>query len=366
MINNLSRTQLYSNFEKSNDLSNKSYFTNLYSKEKPQYYDKNDIKIKKNSNIKSKIPFIVLGTSVLSAIVGSLILTRKLDVQRAAKSIKELELGSKIVNIMTNLNNIKDDYWKLFTTKLKKTPLFFLDKLGEKYTNFYTFLSKNFNPLKSRYEKAYNKVVELGGKNFEGVVEYEKYFNELNSGVIEEFSEGKPRLTKNLFKNGLSGENGLFKRLVKSNIASERLNSVFENSAKPAVYEGNSVELKKATDEFNKIKLETTKLLGPKLRDVNLGQAPTDFINQVIVPTSALLIALKNSKSKEEKKNTMFNLGIPILTTLGFTQVGNVLSISGLTSLVFGLTTSQLVVFALKAIQKHKQNLAQKNTAQQI
>ena len=104
-----------------------------------------------------------------------------------------------------------------------------------------------------------------------------------------------------------------------------------------------------AIEKYNKLQQTT---LIPKLRDINYGCAPTDVIT-VGIPTIGFGLAVANCETKEEKKDLMFNLGIPLLPTLFMPIIGTFFPVlNGFKGMAASLAVGQVVSQGVKAVDR--------------
>lgn len=360
---------LYADFSKTNLKENRAYMLNAYGSEpranlalhptikdnppRVQYY--NDDKQEKKKKTKLISIIILSATAVIGSIAavfahkkGSFSvkeLTEILsDVQQKSDEIKDMHLDKKMSNLMSNFINIKDDFWNRITQKVKDLPVLNkLSKFDEKTTNFYKAAVKN--SLKGNYEKAAKKLMETKGSENIKIQKFDDWFNEIDKVTFDKIRNGKSRISDVVF------EENVLEKLTKANIADTRLareNTIINAyTSKIDIPEDASSALKYAIEDFNKVKFETADTLIPKLRDINAGQAPTDFIS-ILTSIGALGIATIAADDKEERESTVINLGIPLIATLTTTTIATLKAMSGAKGLIFGVIIGQGASIAAK------------------
>lgn len=352
--NSVATSDIYKSFSKTNYSSNKAFLSNAYGfQTKPLYY--NDPKKEKRRNIKIAA---ALGASALA--IGAIVLG-VITSGRSGKNMSKIldpktiqqnaeTFGGKLNNFMANINPVKDDVFDRVATsaKEKNIPVVkYLRNFCDATTNFYRNILKTFQ--KSTYENAANVLRKEGVE----VANYDDWFNGLNSTILETLKGSKnQRITNNIFNKNL------LKTMTEGNIA----DSVLEKNEKFRQIAGNitsDIELSKEGQEALKVLNRTRNTVTSKLRDINAGSAPTDFVT-IIMSTLGLTAAMATSETKEEKKSIGVNLGIPLLTTLCCNSlIGNALGIAGARSLLFSLAAGQLASVTAKTIDKklNKHNL---------
>ncbi len=338
---------LYNNFSNVNLSSNKEFLKNVYaSQPKVQYYN-DTVTISKKEKKKKKIfKASFIGASAIAG--GALILKvlknkGGVDFSQLSKLGKEAAENSsgafkKVVNVADNFVNIKDDIWDKFANKTQNTPFSFIRKASDSATNLYKRALGA--AMHQKYEKAVTALKEAGysGK----LPDFNSWYEKINNDVYNTLHKKGEKVTDNLFTN----KKDLYKKVTSSNIADGKIASILKEQY-IEIPENASQKLKDAINEYNGVK----GTLLPKIRDINCGSAPTDFIT-IIASTLGLGVATACADTKEEKKSILVNLGIPLLVTLGSTTYGTMKALSGAKSLIFGLVTGQAASLGAGAIDK--------------
>lgn len=122
--------------------------------------------------------------------------------------------------------------------------------------------------------------------------------------------------------------------------------------------------LKKAVKSFDKsVKLETEDMFD-KVRDLELGSAPTDVLT-ILTSTGLLGYGLAKAKNKEERKSIVLKAGIPILGAISVSLGSAARLVSGGKALALGLISGLVlnkIGTGVDNIYKKKQtNLNQKS-----
>lgn len=135
------------------------------------------------------------------------------------------------------------------------------------------------------------------------------------------------------------------KKELISDIA-KKLEGKCENPEKAAKKVANSLlDIHKITSSGAREVLE-------KQRDIRLGNNSVEFLGNVAT-VGTLGIAIACSDSKEQKKSKILNLGIPLVTALGFSSIGGVLNISGAKAAIIGLLTGQAASLGAKKLEEN-------------
>ena len=102
--------------------------------------------------------------------------------------------------------------------------------------------------------------------------------------------------------------------------------------------------VRKAVSSFDKaLKTETTEFFD-KLRDLQLGSAPTDVIG-ILAPTAMIGYGLIEAADTDERKSVMYTAGIPIIGSVATTIYCTTKLISGGISL--GIAAATGVAFKI-------------------
>ena len=99
---------------------------------------------------------------------------------------------------------------------------------------------------------------------------------------------------------------------------------------------------KKSVESFDKsVKLETS-VLFDKLRDLDIGSAPTDVLTLIF---SSLMISLGLSKAKnsDERKSVILKSGIPIIGAVATTTISATKLMPNGKSLILGTITGLIL-----------------------
>ena len=95
-------------------------------------------------------------------------------------------------------------------------------------------------------------------------------------------------------------------------------------------------QAQKAVESFDKsVHLETEELFD-KLRDLELGSAPTDILT-LVISSWMILLGLEKAKNYEEKKTVMLKSGIPVIGGIITTMISATKLVSGGKSLALGI-----------------------------
>ncbi len=338
-----SNRQMYKKFTLQNIDTAKNFlsYANTSSKPETEYY--NDPKKKKKGKI---FKFSVLAVSIIT--IGTLLLKGKASkpLNEALekfniKDLKELDLGHKFSNFISNVVNVKDDINDRCMAKFKDIPVLnFPTKVAQWIKGVY---KKGISSaMKPKYENAFNSL-KKAGYNGE-LIEFDKWYENINNAFYQRFQLKDNRITNNLFNKNF------FKTMSSSNIADGKIKDIIEHELIKTP-ENASEALQKAIKEYNGVQ----HILLPKLRDVNCGSAITDLFT-IIASIGGLSAAAVTADNKEERKSILIDFGIPLLTTLGATTFATVKCISGARSLLFGLATGQIAKLAAKKINQTSEN----------
>lgn len=345
----ISKTEnkLYNRFANIDISSPKKYLQNAYGRVVHYYTDE---EISEQERRKRIYKTSAVAATVIStlAIIGAL---RKgkvgIDNVNSVKNKSKFNPLNYISNAISNIINIKDDYWDKFTRsdKLKKIPGFnALEKVGDWITNLYKTTVKS--SLKGKYSEVYNNVIKAGGENIANLQNYDDFFAEVNKVTYAGLHQKGNRVTDKLFNKSF------FSRFFKGSIADKKIAEAFpEKLPLVQIDEKWSDGLKSAVEKFNSQREKTFNILSPKMRDINCGSAPTDLLT-ILISMIGLTTSAAHAPSKEERKSVYTNLGIPLMVTLLSTMFGTMKAYSGAKSLIFGLATGQVASKAAKLIDK--------------
>lgn len=334
-------SNIYSKFSNVNLSSNREYLSNAYaSKQKVQYYTPID----KTKQKKKKKIFAASFISASALTTGALILKvlknkGTIDFSQFSELGKKSSgLFKKITNTADNFVNIKDDLWNKVSNKTEGTPLGFIKKGSNWATNVY---KKTLGAsMHQKYEKAVAALKEAG---YEGKLpDFETWYNKINDDVYTALHKEGENITDNLFTD----KKELIGKITGSNIANRKIKSIIKEQFIKTPQDA-SEKLKDAIKDYNNVK----STLLPKIRDINCGSAPTDFLT-IMMSTLGLGVATACADTEEEKKSILVNLGIPLVVTLGSTTYGTMKALSGAKSLIFGLITGQAASVGASVIDK--------------
>ena len=372
MINNVGTSSAknpYSMFTKTDYTSNAQYLSNTYGT-KPQYYDDVDIENAKKARNKKRNKLLIFGSVGLlavGAVVSALAYGKKIPTDKLAEQFKKLAdstqdgfeeltkqskgIFDKVQNLCVNFTTVKDAYWRKLQNKIQKIPILNL-------------INKGCDAIDDVYSKTLLASVDKKAQSILG--------------------ERKDEILTGLFgKDGLNGAmeklNGAFKKgqavnglINKEQTVSKVANTVLSTSLRKKVLEKNysfkeiikNIGSIQGLDE--KQKAELTKLINeeflPKAADIANGCAPTDIITSGI-PIIGFSAALATADSKEERKKTLIDLGIPLLPTCFMPIVGLKFPIlNGFKGLVACLAAGQVAKGVVLGVNKIIEKTKNKGT----
>ena len=118
---------------------------------------------------------------------------------------------------------------------------------------------------------------------------------------------------------------------------------------------GTLKSVQKAIKSFDKsINLEINELFD-KLRDLEIGSAPTDILT-ILFSSAMIVYALEKAKDKEERKSIMLKSGIPIIGAITVTLVSAAKLVSGGKSLALGFVSGIIMNRIGKAVDNYRKN----------
>ena len=118
--------------------------------------------------------------------------------------------------------------------------------------------------------------------------------------------------------------------------------------------------VRKAVASFDKaVKTETTEFFD-KVRDLQLGSAPTDIIG-IAAPAAMIGYGLAEAEDKDERKSVMYKAGIPVLGSIATTIYCTTKLISGGVSLAFAGITGLLFSAIGSGVDKYRHKIPAKN-----
>ena len=344
---------IYSKFPKVSAMSNRDYMSNAYgTKEKVQYY--NDPEKGKKKKTKYIATLALVGISTFGALIAAFGYRKgkfdpskiKSTAEKVSNTLNDKKIVDKLSNAITNFVNVKDDIWAKFSKKIENNPLGkIINKFNNSTTNFNKY--KLVKPsCKGQYDKACGNLAQHGGKDFE---EFDKLFTSLDEAISTTLHKKNNRVTDGLLKDGTKG---FADKFTKSIIADDKINSLDAvKAAYKEIPKGASKELESAINEYN----EMIYTMVSKLRDINCGSAPTDYMT-MIGSAGALGIAAANADDKKERRSILVELGIPLISTLGCSFIANAKLLSGavglLTGFIVGKTASVAAAFGMKKYDK--------------
>ncbi len=147
---------------------------------------------------------------------------------------------------------------------------------------------------------------------------------------------------KEWFENIKKAKN--IKKQLVSDIA-KKLEGTCDNPQKEAK------KVAKSLIDIHKITSDGAREVLEKQRDIRLGNNSVELLTN-LGTVASLGIAVSRADTKERKKSIMTNLGIPLLTALGFSSVGGVLNISGAKAAITGLIIGQVASQGAKLADK--------------
>lgn len=330
----------FSNFTTIN--SNKEYMSSAYSQKEPVlYYNEADPKQAKKKKI---FTLSLIGASVLTTGALAVGIFKHKNPQKtkeafeklfkkSSSAIKDFNFKEKFSNLFSNIINVKDDLWDRFSKKTAHTPLFFIDKIGDKITGVYK------KSQKITHGNKFNEIVkELNKNNDFNLKDFDSWFDDINKYMRGNFQE--KRITKGLFNKEFA------KSMLGDNIADKQLGVDWIKEQYLSL-DGLDSKIKKLAEEYNNI----IGTLLPKLRDINCGSAPTDLLT-IITAAGGLGTAALTAKDKEERKSIIVNLGIPLIGTLAGSTYCTMKSLSGTKGLIYGAIIGQVASIGAKIVDK--------------
>lgn len=118
---------------------------------------------------------------------------------------------------------------------------------------------------------------------------------------------------------------------------------------------GTLKSVQKAIKSFDKsINLEINELFD-KLRDLEIGSAPTDILT-ILFSSAMIVYALEKAKDKEERTSIMLKSGIPIVGAITVTLVSAAKLVSGGKSLALGFVSGIIMNRIGKAVDNYRKN----------
>lgn len=403
--------QMYQHLSNAVQASNKTHLSTNYSSEKTQYYnDENSIKKQKRKKINKWLTLGFAGISILSigTTVALQVAKNKInlsDVTKKVANTKTVQEGKvatkKLCNLIMNLDMLKNDIWTRISNWVsEKTPLkinqWFDKPIKEKYLGISKSINANkhasaceileehintcsLTSFSDQYDVASKKISEelskkenrVGTILFKGFKKQspnEKLGERLKRGFStfwevgtkEVIIDDKLKTIYAEYSQGLKLENlpeNIDLQLVKTCNSSDKnkAKEAFEtliNQIKeilPEKSKEHAEAIAKALRDIDEIQSKGIKENMEKIRDLHLGNASVDILG-MLSSLGLLSGAVILSDNKEERKSTVLNLGIPLLSALGCSFIGSLKNISGIKSALFGLGVGQLASISTKSI----------------
>lgn len=297
-------------------------------------------KNKKNKKIRNVLVCAFAATAIIGTVFAG-VKTGKFNGKEFSK------YTSKLKGLSANGTTLKDDLWDRFADKLDEKGIHCVKKAGNSISNLYRKIVQK--PLSPRYTNAVKAIQEAGGESLikDGKIteDFSKLFKEMDSelGKIAK----SDRVSKGLTKGSSQSK---IKNLI-SNLTTPQCERNLGNLRSKYLIEvtdkiKENPQLEKSILNYNK--LIQDEMIG-KLRDINYGCAPTDIITQVLVPGAVFGGAMALTDTKEERKSTIINLGVPLFPSLLMPVLGLIFPIlNGWKGMVFGLAVGQAVKLGIK------------------
>lgn len=118
--------------------------------------------------------------------------------------------------------------------------------------------------------------------------------------------------------------------------------------------------VRKAVSSFDKSLQTETLEFFDKVRDLQMGSAPTDILS-ILASAGMIGYGLGEAADSDERKTVMLTAGIPIIGTIGTTVVCTTKLISGSLSLALGAAIGTALKCVGDVLDKYRHNAAQKN-----
>ena len=374
-----SNKYIYQKMQVAQGPSNRAMMLNAYHTDKVQFYNDENAKKKAEKKKQNKIfTLLFAGVSciaIATGVVASLIkgkgknhinLARLKDLKFDPKKLgfdtdkimqskfmtglmKKLE---PIMNFGINFGTIRDDCARRLVEKTKGTKFEFINTGAEKFKKLYHKWAHD--GAKESYEVAsenLNNILEKHGIT-KKIADFDTFFNEARDVTTEKLTKGTT-LTQDFFSKDANGKMRPFKvmkkELTEGIIADKRIRPLYDKYLIEDLPEEvlKNKEVGKALADYNTI---VTSVID-KHRDTNIGNAISDAAG-MITAVGGLGAAIATADSKEERKSTFLNLGLPILSTLGFMIYGNMKNIAGVTSMVMGFAFGEVTKVIAKIIDK--------------
>ena len=138
----------------------------------------------------------------------------------------------------------------------------------------------------------------------------------------------------------------------------EKITDIYKKIAPMELSQSGALKsLKRAVTSFDKsINLEVNELFD-KLRDLEIGSAPTDILT-ILFSSALIACALEKAKNKEERTSIMLKSGIPIAGAITVTLISAAKLVSGGKSLALGFISGFIMNRIGKAVDNyHKESI---------
>lgn len=374
-----SNKQIYQRMQVAKGPSNRAMMLSAYHTDKVQYYNDENAKKKEDKKKKNKIFTLlftgVSGIAIATGVIASIVKgkgknhinlarlkdlkfdTKKLgfDTDKIMKSkfmtglMKKLE---PVMNFGINFGTIRDDYARRLVEKTKGTKFEFINTGAEKFKKLYHKWAHD--GAKEDYEAARKNLSSALEKQgiTRKITDFDTFFTEARDVTTEKLTKGTT-ITQDFFAKNNDGKmrplKDMGKELTESIIADKRIRPLYDKYLIKDLPEEvlKDKEVQSALANYNNI---VTGVID-KHRDTNIGNAISDAAG-MIAAVGGLGAAVATADNKEERKSTFLNLGLPILSTLGFMIYGNMKNIAGVKSMMTGLALGEVAKIAAKIIDK--------------
>ena len=288
------------------------------------------------------------------------------------------------------LNKIKNNFWSKDNLFLKKemwqTYIPDAQIRGDKKSlneqvaivrNCISYTDKDKTEIISRYLKTLKKLIppsdkegleimrklEWYTKNPEGLKENNDIFLNMLKGLSERPLEKdlEEVVKENQLKLRELNINYIKDLLDESRIGElQKMLSIYRRFAPEMDKFKAETSVRKAVASFDKaVKTETTEFFD-KVRDLQLGSAPTDIIG-IAAPTAMIGYGLLEAEDVDERKTVMYKAGIPVIGSIATTIYCTTKLISGGVSLAFAAVTGLLFSAIGTGIEKYRHSNFAKN-----
>ena len=233
-------------------------------------------------------------------------------------SYTDAEKKSYIAEYITNLNSLISEKDNLSVNILKKLKCFIKDSSNIS-ENKEVFLKELENLKKNTSQTQINKTIKP------------EELEDINTNI---------KLIRNILKEDAPGD-------------IEVMLSIYRKIAPYELAKSGALKsLKKAIKSFDKsLKLEMSELFD-KLRDLEIGSAPTDILS-ILLSSAMITYALKKAKNQDERRSVLLQSGIPIIGAIAVTFISATKLVSGNKSIIMGVVSGFLLNKIGKAIDNH-------------